>query len=459
MSQPSTDAPRRTENNDGEKDEKPYIILALQGGGALGAFQAGAYQALSEYKLEPDWVTGISIGAINAAIIAGNKQADRLDRLKEFWSLVAGDLDWWERIPNYSEKLTNFWRVGLSMGGGVSGFFRPNYIPGPLADPNSPEAASLYNTQRLKINLERLANFDHINKYEVNEPEAIRLSLGVTRVFGGESRRFQNFKGPNTDNDPDDWPTKISADHVMASGALAPWFPGISLKDPSGNFRDKQLYWDGGITSNSSFKHIIELLASTDPKIEQRDVLVFVIDLWGAYEREPKTFDEVCWRVKQVQYSSRLEQDIKYAREYISYQRLKKLERVRADRRERAKPLAEDARGVVNQLAKSNAKGLAAKEAAGLLPKATKVLKELIALTTGQPSEAKRIDIIRISYRSQPNEIPSGDALFSRTEIDRRFRDGYAATRYRLEMKPPLWERDFSGAESREETQIAVHLF
>ena len=132
-----------TRPDDSKKKENLYVILALQGGGALGAFQAGAYQALSEYGYEPDWVTGISIGAINASIIAGNKtKEDRLKKLKEFWDLVAGDLDWWERIPNYSEKLTNIWRVSLSSIGGVSGFFRPNYIPAPFADSAAVSAAA-----------------------------------------------------------------------------------------------------------------------------------------------------------------------------------------------------------------------------------------------------------------------------------------------------------------------------
>src|ERR1700758_4611708 len=92
-------------------DKQPYVILALQGGGALGAFQAGAYQALAEKKLEPDWVTGISIGAINAAIIPGNAPEDRLKQLKKFWRLVTDNLDWWEHMPNCAEKLTNAWKV------------------------------------------------------------------------------------------------------------------------------------------------------------------------------------------------------------------------------------------------------------------------------------------------------------------------------------------------------------
>ena len=121
-------------SNDQQKNEKPYVIVALQGGGALGAFQAGAYKALSENQYEPDWVAGISIGAINASIIAGNPQKDRLARLLRFWDVVGRNLDWCDYVPSYSEKLANLWKVSVSMAGGVSGFFRPNYIPGPFAD-------------------------------------------------------------------------------------------------------------------------------------------------------------------------------------------------------------------------------------------------------------------------------------------------------------------------------------
>jgi NTE family protein len=386
---------------DPKKKDNLYVILALQGGGALGAFQAGAYQALTEKKYEPDWVAGISIGAINASIIAGNTQERRLERLKEFWRLVSSNLDWWERWPNYSEKLTNAWKIWLTMAGGLSGFFQPNYLPGPFADPNSLAACSLYNTRKLKKTLENLVDFNYID--DSGSAWYVRLSLGVTRVFGGASKAFQNFNGTNHATDPDDRRIKISADHVLASGAFAPWFPGVRIKDQSGTVIEEQLYWDGGITSNSSFKHIIEDLPTLYKKIDGRQVVIFVIDLWGAFDREPKTFDEVCWRIKQIQYSSRIEQDIKFAREFIANERR---------------------------------------------------IQE-----TNRRFKFPRIDIIRVSYRSHPNEIPCGDALFSQTEIDRRFRDGYAAMRYRLEMDPPLWKLLGQDSQTRRSAGVAIHLF
>jgi NTE family protein len=388
---------------DPKKKDNLYVILALQGGGALGAFQAGAYQALTEKKYEPDWVAGISIGAINAAIIAGNPKEKRLERLKDFWHLVSGNLDWWERVPNYSEKLTNTWKIWLAMAGGVPGFFRPNYIPGPFADPSSSQACCLYNVNKLRKTLGNLVDFDVINRHA--SEEYVRLSLGVTRVLGGVSKTFQSFDGINHATDPDDKRTEIGVDHIMASGALAPWFPGVHIKDPSGQVIDEQLYWDGGITSNSSFKHIIKDLPMLHRVIGDKQVVIFVIDLWGASDREPKTFDEVCWRIKQTQYSSRIEQDIRFAKEFISNER----------------------RG------------------------------ERMNLEYKPP----RIDIVRVSYCSHPNEIPYGDGLFSRTEIDRRFRDGYAAMRSLLEMDPPLWKLEQMSADSRTrpDAGVFIHLF
>jgi NTE family protein len=412
MSEPTADVPKEKEN----QNKRPYVILALQGGGALGAFQVGAYQALQESHFEPDWVAGISIGAINASIIAGNeKPEERLEKLRKFWNVVAGDLDWWERIPNYWEKLTNLWKVSLSMAGGVSGFFRPNYIPGPLADPNSPEASSMYNTDNLRATLsdQHLVNLKFLN--DSTAPGHVRLSLGATQVFGGKSIRFQNFDSPSPSpeypDNPEDKRIVITVEHIMASGALAPWFPGIWIP-PDKNSPERQLYWDGGITSNSSFNLIIEPLV-VDQTIEAEKVVIFVIDLWGTYEREPTTFDEVCWRIKQTQYSSRIEQDIRYGRQFISNARMLDQDSARS-------------------------------------------------LQRNPTLRTRRIDTVRVSYSSQPNEIPCGDALFSRTEIDRRIRDGYAAMRQMLEAKP--WEIQIQQLSPEDQkylnqANVAIHLF
>jgi NTE family protein len=383
-----------TRSEDQQRNEHPYVIMALQGGGALGAFQAGAYQALSENGYEPDWVAGISIGAINASIIAGNPQEDRLPRLLKFWNVVAGNLDWWEHVPNYSEKLTNLWKVWLSMIGGVPGFLQPNFVPPFFAPRNSPEACSLYNAQKLKTTLQSLVRFDFLKDY--NSRKHVRLSLGATKVFGGVSETFENFGGPNP-TDPRCHYTDITIDHIMASGANAPWFPGVVIKN--------RLYWDGGITSNSSFKHIIHHLNHLHniPEIGRKPILIFVIDLWGAYDREPKTFDEVCWRIKQIQYSSRIEHDIRHGESFLHGERLELKEKAKGDQ-----------------------------YAAEWRP---------------------HIDIVRVSYRSDPNEIPCGDALFSRTEIDRRIADGHAAMLSVLMKDPRPWSLRTS------DEGVKIHLF
>jgi NTE family protein len=377
-----------TNPGDQQKNEKPYVIMALQGGGALGAFQVGAYKALSENRYEPDWVAGISIGAINASIIAGNPQKDRLPRLLRFWDVVARNQDWWDCAPNCSEKLTNLWKVWLSMARGVSGFFQPNFVPGPFTLPNSPEACCLYNTQELRTTLQRLIDFDFLNNY--NSPTHVRLSLGATKVFGGVSETFESFGGPNP-VDPQCHYTAITTDHIMASGANAPWLPGVRINE--------QLYWDGGITSNTSFKHIIHHL----PAMENRHVVIFVIDLWNAYDDEPKTFEDVCWKMKQIQYCSRLKHDLSYGQHFVDEMRLQK--HAKSDK-------------------------TAAKS------------KSLIHL-------------VRVCYRCDPNEIPCGDALFSRKEIHRRIEQGCAAMLSLLETHPHPWSLSLRGDD---EEGVKIHF-
>lgn len=355
--------------------------MALQGGGAMGAFQVGAYQALSEKGYEPDWVAGISIGAINASIIAGNEQKDRLQRLNDFWGTVAGYLDWWEYVPNYSEQLMNWWKVWLSMVGGVSGFFQPNWIPPLFAPINSLQAQSLYTVQKLKTTLQRLINFDFL--WDYNSPTHVRLSLGVTRVLGGVPEIFQTYDSPEpADRHCHYTPTVISIDHILASGAMAPWFPGVVI--------NKRLYWDGGMTSNTSFKHIIpQLKHLPEKKIEKRPVVIFVTDLWAAYGHEPRTFAEVCWRIKEIQYSSRIHHDMRFGKHFLDGERLESENRALRQR--------------------------------------------------GAPVRTPLVDIVRVCYRSDSNEIPIGDALFSRTEIERRIADGYAAMLAVLEQQPLPW--------------------
>jgi NTE family protein len=376
-----------------QSDNKPYVVLALQGGGALGAFQAGAYQALREKGYEPNWAAGISIGAINASIIAGNEQRDRLPRLLDFWHMVAGHLDWWECVPNYSEKFTNLWKVWMSMVGGVPGFFRPNLIPPPFAPYNSPQASCLYNVQRLRTTLQRLINFDFLANY--NSPTHVRLSLGATRVFGGVPEVFQSFHclGPA---ELKCHHTVISIDHILASGANAPWFPGVVINN--------QLYWDGGFTSNTAVRHIIpQLKHLAQTEFGNRPVIIFAIDLWDVHDRTPKTFEEVCWRIKQIEYSSRLQNDVSYGKHFLDRERL----------------------DMENQTLRGQA-----------------------------AQQTPLVDIVRVCYHCDSSEIPYGDGLFSRTEIDRRTADGYAAVLSVFEQAPFPWQQRGSG-----DNEVKIHSF
>jgi NTE family protein len=383
-----------TSSGNQQSNDKPYVVLALQGGGALGAFQAGAYQALRDKGYEPSWAAGISIGAINASIIAGNEQKERLHRLLDFWRTVGGHLDWWERVPNYSEKFTNLWKLWMSMAGGVPGFFRPNFILPPFAPYNSPQASCLYNVQRLRTTLQRLVNFDFLSDYK--SPEHVRLSLGATRVFGGVAEVFQSFECPEPSG-LNCHQTAITIDHIVASGANAPWFHGVVINN--------QLYWDGGFTSNTAVKHIIpqlKNLAQTD--IADRPVVIFAIDLWEVHDRTPKTFEEVCWRIKQIEYSSRLQNDVIYGKHLLDGERL----------------------SMENQ-----------------------------ALRLGHASHWTRpVDIVRVCYRCDSSEIPYGDGLFSRTEIQRRIADGYAAVLSVFEQEPLPWQRQGNG-----DTEVKIHSF
>jgi NTE family protein len=385
-----------TDTNSGnqQSNDRPYVVLALQGGGALGAFQAGAYQALSEKGYEPNWAAGISIGAVNASIIAGNEQKDRLHRLLDFWRMVGGNLGWWECVPTYSEKFTNLWKLWMSVAGGVPGFFRPNFILPPFAPYNSPQASSLYNVQRLRTTLQKLINFDFLSDYK--SPEHVRLSLGATRVFGGVTEVFQSFHCPEP-RELNCRHTVISIDHILASGANAPWFPGVVINN--------QPYWDGGLTSNTAVRQIIpqlKHLAQTD--IGDKPVVIFAIDLWEVHDRAPKTFEEVCWRIKQIEYSNRLQNDVIYGKHFLDRERL---------------------------------------------------YAENQDLRNGHASRWTRpIDIVRVSYRCDPSDIPYGDGLFSRTEIERRMADGYAAVLSVFEQEPLPWQRQGS-----DDTEAKIHSF
>jgi NTE family protein len=258
-------------------------VLVLQGGGALGAYQGGAYEALAAGGLEPEWVAGISIGAINAAIIAGNPPDRRVKRLREFWELVSSRLT----LPplssdTTSRKLFNETSAALVASTGAPGFFEPRLPPALFMPPGTVEAVSLYDTSPLKTTLLELVDFDLLNSGPV------RFSIGAVEVASGNLKYFDS----KTDT--------IIPEHIMASGALPPGFPPVEI--------DGQLYWDGGIVSNTPLQYII------DGGVPRTDMVIFQIDLFSAKGTVPQTLFDVQSREKEIRFSSRTRLNTDYFR-------------------------------------------------------------------------------------------------------------------------------------------------
>jgi NTE family protein len=208
-------------------------VLVLQGGGALGSYQGGVYEGLAEADFRPDWIAGISIGAINAAIIAGNAPENRLARLREFWETASATVPFTLPLPDSTVRTVfNEAAAAWTAAVGVAGFFRPRLPPAMFYPPGSPEALSYYDTAPLRATLERLVDFDRINAKEV------RLSLGAVNVRSGQLVYFDNKH------------QTIGPEHVMASGALPPGFPPIEIEG--------EHYWDGGVVSNTPLQYVMQ---------------------------------------------------------------------------------------------------------------------------------------------------------------------------------------------------------
>jgi NTE family protein len=253
-------------------------VLVLQGGGALGSYQAGAYQALCHFDFEPDWVAGISIGAINAAIIAGNPPEKRVERLKEFWELVSSPVPWNPvTTDNRGRSLFNETSAALIATFGVPGFFKPRFPPAPLWPPGSPQSQSYYDTSPLRATLERLVDFDRINDLKT------RLSVGAVSVTTGNFKYFDNFEFRKLGK-------KIGPEHVMASGALPPGFPSIVIEG--------EHFWDGGIATNTPLDYVL------DAEIDN-DLMIFQVDLFSARGPLPVSLLEAAEREKDIRFSSR----------------------------------------------------------------------------------------------------------------------------------------------------------
>ena len=364
------------------------IALALQGGGALGAYQGGVYQALAEAALHPDWVAGISIGAINAAIIAGNPPAARVDKLREFWELVSSPQTQWlgnsALVPgaidgdrpevssllkgDLARSLANYWSAASALCWGATGFFTPRAFSPWLCPDGSMEATSYYDTRPLEQTLERLIDFDRVNE------GPMRLSVGAVNVRTGDFVYF------------DKTTHRIGPKHIMASGALPPGFPAVEI--------DGEHYWDGGLVSNTPLGWMVDAGPA-------KDTLVFQVDLWSARGQFPRSMARVATRQKEIQYSSRTRAESN---------RFKQLQRFK------------------NQVAQLLAK----------LPPELADTPEVTRLRG--LCERKVGNLIQLIYHSKEYEGDSKDYEFSRRSMEDRWRAGYHDT-VRTLRHPEVLER------------------
>ncbi|MGO4158309.1 DUF3734 domain-containing protein [Cupriavidus sp. YAF13] len=277
--------------------------LVLQGGGALGSYQAGVYQGLAEAGIQPNWVAGISIGALNAAVIAGNAPERRVEQLRAFWDYICQQ-PWLPSLLPYEVAAQGaahwpdplrIWFDGIEAARaifeGQRGFFQPRPWSSLVERQCGPANASYYDTSPLKATLERFADFDRINSHH-NE---MRVSVGAVNVRTGNFAYFDNTR------------RKLHAEHFMASGALPPGFPAVEI--------DGEFYWDGGLVSNTPLSEVL----TAQPR---RDALIFQVDLWSARGKLPHNLLDVAERQKDIQYSSRTRTITDYMSEQQNYRRM-----------------------------------------------------------------------------------------------------------------------------------------
>jgi NTE family protein len=278
-------------------------ILVLQGGGALGAYQAGVFAGLAEAAIVPNWIAGVSIGAINAALIAGNPPERRVERLREFWQRSSS---WAAFTPPPSldpmRPFFNLYSAASAIAFGIPGFFMPRPLSPFVAPEGSLGALSFYDTEPLRATLRELVDFERING------RAVRLSLGAVNVCTGESVYFDNTK------------MALGPEHVMASGALPPGFPPVSVGD--------DWYWDGGISSNTPLWYVVD-------EAYRANALVLQIDVFSGAGELPRNLNQVQERMKDLQYASKTR---------FNAARVKQQEELRASLRRVLAMLPDDAR-------------------------------------------------------------------------------------------------------------------
>ena len=364
MKNPGTASVSKITDAPPDKNNGRQIVLVLQGGGALGAYQAGVYQALHENGVEPDWIIGTSIGAINASLIGGNPPEERLEKLKEFWTRMAYrppfGVPVWTGLPD----TIAYWKTLLR---GIPAFFQPN--PGAFLGTHVPlgtDSAGFYSTAPLEQTLLDLVDFSLMNRCKP------RVTVGAAHVRTSEMRYF------------DSRDSEINVRHIMASGALPPAFPAVRI--------DGELYWDGGILSNTPTEAIFD----DNPR---KNSLIFAVHLWNPMGDEPTTIWEVLNRHKDIQYSSRVASHIA---------RQRQLHRMRH---------------IINELAT-------------MLPDAVRKTPDAKALAAyGCPTI---MHVVRLLAPQLENENHTKDVDFSPGSIRQRWEAGYSMTMRALEQAP--WE-------------------
>lgn len=368
-----------------KRPEFDCIVLLLQGGGALGAYQAGVYEALAEADLHPNWVAGISIGSINAAIIAGNPANQRVQKLREFWEsitsqpvgFIGGEFGSVMPTGDAVRASLNQISAAVALLAGAPGFFQPR-IPNPwFHQPGTIAATSYYETAPLKATLERFVDFERVNASNADP----RLSLGAVNVRSGNLVYFDSSK------------QAIHPEHVMASGALPPGFPAIEIEG--------EYYWDGGLVSNTPLQWVA--MTQRPP-----DALVFQVDLWSARGEFPRSLAEVATRQKEIQYSSR-------TRAFTDY--FKHINRLRNMVAEILEELPEEMRQ-----------------------------SEKVKFLSSQV-ERHAANIVQLIYRPQGYEGDSKDYEFSRRSMEEHWRAGYYDA-VRTLRHPEIFARAADGYET-----------
>jgi NTE family protein len=342
------------------------VVLVLQGGGALGAYQAGAFQALNEAKIQFDWLCGVSIGAINAALVIGNPPERRVERLRDFWEAVTqpptavATFPWPSTVLGTDEQalaLANKMSAFGNMVYGVPNFYSPRPLAFPGAPAGKPDQISYYDTSPVRATLEKLVDFDLINS------KAIRLSVSATNAETGDLVYFDN-----TDR-------KITVQHIIASGSLPPGFPPTEI--------DGEYYWDGGVVSNAPLQWVFD----SRPRFS---ALVFQVDLWDARGKMPLDVAEANLRAMEIHSASRIN---------VSLDRVRKMHRVRNALAELLEMLPEERRND---------------------PRVQLLMEE---------AGGKAATLIQLKYQTRKGETGAKIFEFSRHAMEEHWRAGYEDAR------------------------------